>query len=199
MTGTPRELPAVTAVVAATVRALRTGRKWSLDELAGRSGVSKGMLVQIEAGRTNPSIGTLVRVADAFGVTVAQLIEPPATPGFRVIAADEPVVLWRGPAGGTCRLLCGLTDPYVELWEWVLEPGEVHRSDDHASGTREMMHVLAGAVTVSAEGTERRVAAGETAVFRGDRPHGYRNDGAVTARATMAVTMPGREFDRRSG
>ena len=36
------------------------------------------MLVQIEAARTNPSVGTLARIADAFGVTVARLLQPAA-------------------------------------------------------------------------------------------------------------------------
>ena len=74
----------VTGAVAQHVRALRLGRGWSLDELSGRSGVSKGMVVQIEAARTNPSIGTLCRIADAFGVTIAQLLEPAADRTVRV-------------------------------------------------------------------------------------------------------------------
>ncbi|MGZ4466446.1 MAG: hypothetical protein ACXVW0_13885 [Nocardioides sp.] len=38
---------ATISTVARNVRALRTEQAWTLDELAGRSGVSKGMLVQI--------------------------------------------------------------------------------------------------------------------------------------------------------
>jgi transcriptional regulator with XRE-family HTH domain len=69
------EEAAVSSAVARHVRALRQDRNWSLDELAGRSGVSRGMVVQIEGARTNPSIGTLCRLAEAFGVNLAALIE----------------------------------------------------------------------------------------------------------------------------
>ena len=69
-----RGVARVTTAVAQHVRALRQSRGWSLDELSGRSGVSKGMVVQIEGNRTNPSVGTLSRLADAFGVTVLSLI-----------------------------------------------------------------------------------------------------------------------------
>ncbi len=76
---------ATISTVARNVRALRTEQAWTLDELAGRSGVSKGMLVQIEQNRTNPSIGTLCRIAEAFGVSLASLVElgqsPAGAPG----------------------------------------------------------------------------------------------------------------------
>jgi transcriptional regulator with XRE-family HTH domain len=189
----------IAAVVAERVRALRTARKWSLDELASRSGVSKGMVAQIDGGRTNPSIGTLVRIADAFGVTIAKLVEDTRPPTVRVVRAGEYPVLWHGPAGGRARLLGGLDEPeFVELWEWVLNPGEEQVSDDHAVGTREIAHVLAGALTVVVDGEEYRAEIGETVLYPGDVPHTYRNDGTEATRFAMVVTLPAGEFDRRT-
>src|SRR5215207_7359643 len=125
---------------------------------AGRSGVSKGMVVQIEGAKTNPSIGTLCRLADAFGVTIARLLESPHEPAMRIVDADAPPMLWRGQSGGAARLLSGINDPdFVELWDWRLEPGESRSSPDHAAGTREMVHVLTSALTVTVGGVDHRV------------------------------------------
>lgn len=199
LTDTSGRQDEITAAVAQHVRALRGARGWSLDELAGRSGVSKGMLVQIEGGRTNPSVGTLVRIADAFGVTVARLVEQTEERLVHVGDADATVVLWRGAHGGTGRLLRGLNDPdFVELWEWRLEPGDRHDSADHAPGTRELLHVLAGAVTVTVAGEDHRVTAGQTIDFRADRPHSYHNPGTARTRLLMVVVMPPGEWDRRT-
>lgn len=191
---------ALTTAIAAHVRGLRSARGWSLDELAGRSGVSKGMVVQIEGGRTNPSIGTLARLADAFGVTVARLLEPAAAERtVHITDADAAPVLWRGEHGGMARLLRGSNDPdLVELWEWQLEPGERHASAEHAPGTREVLHVLTGTVTVTVAGTDHAVTEGQTVDFRADRPHGYRNDGRTRARLMMVVVTPPGEWDRRT-
>lgn len=127
-TGTGR-VGAVTAAVAQQVRELRAARGWSFDELAGRSGVSKGMLVQIESARTNPSVGTLCRVADAFGVNIARLLEPAEERTVKITSAAEAPVLWQGEHGGTGHLLSGLGEPdLVELWDWRMEAGEAHRS-----------------------------------------------------------------------
>jgi transcriptional regulator with XRE-family HTH domain len=188
----------VTAAVAEHVRALRAARGWSLDELAGRSGVSKGMVVQIEAARTNPSVGTLCRLADAFGVTIGRLLEPATERVVHVATAEQAPVLWRGDLGGFGRLLASVSDANcVELWEWRLAPGEHHPSADHAPGTRELLHVLAGVVTVTVDGADYEVRSGLTIEFRADRWHAYRNGGAKPARLVMVVVMPPGELDRR--
>ena len=49
------EVPDITAAVARTLQALRADRGWSLDQLAARSGVSKGVLVALEQGRSTPT------------------------------------------------------------------------------------------------------------------------------------------------
>jgi transcriptional regulator with XRE-family HTH domain len=182
----------VTTAVAQHVRALRTARGWSLDELSGRSGVSKGMVVQIEAARTNPSIGTLCRIADAFGVTVAQLLEPAGDRTVRVMRASDAPLLWQGGYGGFARILCGVNGPErVELWEWRLGPHDRYDSPDHPVGTRELVHVLSGELTVTVDGTEHEVHAGETIDFQADKAHAYRNNAEHPVRLLMVVLLPG--------
>ncbi|MET8350243.1 MULTISPECIES: helix-turn-helix domain-containing protein [unclassified Micromonospora] len=190
---------AVTAAVARQVRELRATRGWSFEELAGRSGVSKGMLVQIESARTNPSVGTLCRVADAFGVNIARLLEPDEERTVKITPVADAPVLWQGERGGTAHLLSGLGEPdLVELWDWRLEPGEAHRSPDHPRGTREVLHVLTGAVVVRVDGQDHPVRAGETIEFHADREHGYRNDTDEPARLMMVTVTPSGEWDRRT-
>jgi transcriptional regulator with XRE-family HTH domain len=192
------EADAVAAAVAQHVRSLRQARSWSLEELAHRSGVSKGMIVQIEGGRTNPSIGTLCRLAESFGVSVGRLIEADREPRVRVIPAGGAPALWQGELGSEGRLLVGVNDAaFVEFWTLLVAPGERLDSDDHAPGTREIVHVLAGSLVVTADGTDHQIGAGQTIDFRADRPHTYRNDGTAPVSASMVVTMPPGEWDRR--
>ena len=79
----------LTAVLARTLQALRAERGWSLDQLAARSGVSKGVLVSLEQGRSNPNLATLARIGDAFGLPVTRLIDPPAEPSVRITGPAE--------------------------------------------------------------------------------------------------------------
>jgi transcriptional regulator with XRE-family HTH domain len=187
---------AVAAAVARNVRALRSGRGFTLDQLATRSGLSKGMLVQLERGGTNPSIATLCRAANALGVTVPRLVEVAETPAARIVRAEEAVTLWRGRRGSTARLLAGLDGPeLVELWEWRLGPRDAYRGEPHPAGSHEMLHVLDGVLTLQVDQARHQARRGETLVFRADRPHGYTNDGRSALRFVMVVLEPGPPLD----
>jgi XRE family transcriptional regulator, regulator of sulfur utilization len=61
---------------AQTLARLRSTARLSREELARRAGVSVDLVHSLEQGRTaNPTLRTLLRLADALGVTVGELIE----------------------------------------------------------------------------------------------------------------------------
>lgn len=185
-----RGIDAVTAV-AQHVRALRQARGWSLDELSGRSGVSKGMVVQIEGARTNPSVGTLSRLANAFGIEVGRLLVPAGSRTVRLIPASAPPLLWRSGYGGFARLLAGVTDPStVELWELQLQPTDTYTGNANPPGARALLHVLVGSVVVVVGEDEHLVGPGETLDFVSDREYSCRNDTESVALAVGVVALP---------
>jgi len=167
----------VNAAVSRRLRALRRERGLSLDELSRRSGVSKGMLVEIEKGEANPSIATLCRAAAALGVSVAEIVEVAERLPIRVVSPDDAPVLWRGPSGGTAVLLVGTSGPdMIELWRWTLKPGESHDSPAHPPGTTELLHIERGVLTLRLEDREpTQIGAGHSALARTDVDHSYAN------------------------
>ncbi|MGC5010942.1 helix-turn-helix domain-containing protein [Streptosporangium sp. DT93] len=186
----------ITAAVANNVRAQRAHRQMTLDELAARSGVSRGMLVQVEQARTNPSISTLTRIADALGVTVARMVEVSDTPVVRVVNGADVITFQHGRSS-TARLLVGTDAPAIlELWDWWLAPGDHHDGDAHPPGTREMLTVLEGTLTLSVYGRSHTVETGDAVVFSADRPHRYANEGGGALRFMMVVTEPRETPDR---
>ncbi len=185
------EADEVAAAIARNARKLRVERQWSLEQLAGRSGVSKGMLVQIEQARTNPSMGTLCRIADAYGVTLAQLVELSDTASVRVVDADEVIRLWAGAEGSAGDLLVGVDRrEHVELWRWTLAPGDSHESEGHMDGTREMMAVLSGTLTLDVGEQTYVVRAGGAVLFDGNVEHAYRNLHKRPLDAVLVVIQP---------
>src|SRR3954451_24077205 len=96
----------VTAGIASRVRAARTGRRWTLDELAARSGVSRRMLVQIEHAGANPSLATLLKIAAALDVTLTELVsEESEEKPVAVVSGHDATTLWSTPAGSSARLI----------------------------------------------------------------------------------------------
>lgn len=181
----------LSGALASMLQSLRAERGWSLDQLALRSGVSKGVLVSLEQGRSNPNLATLARIGDAFGVPVTRLVEVPGEPVVRITGAGQAKVLWRGEAGGTGTIIAATEPPWaVELWSWELQAGDRFGGDAHAPASKEMTWVESGTVTVTVAGASYQVGAGQCARFPGGLPHSYANDGTEPARMTMIVLVP---------
>ena len=66
--------PLTVQVVGNEIKRLRKLQGWTLEQLASASGVSAGLLSQVERGQGNPSFNTLVQVAHALGIPVARLV-----------------------------------------------------------------------------------------------------------------------------
>ena len=159
--------------LAQAVRRFRAARSWTLDDLAVRSAVSRRLIVQIEQSEANPSIGTLLRLADALEVTLTDLVGGQETTTVGIRAPSDATELWRGPAGG--RALLEVSRGPLELWSWTLEAGESHQSDAHHPGALELVKVRLGTLVLEVGDETAEVKAGHSAWFDASRGHAYRN------------------------
>src|SRR3954463_7316579 len=80
------------------VRELRKKRGWTLEQLAAASGVSRSMLSEIERGNANPTLAVAFRIAQAFSMSLGDLVDTPeSAPKSRidVIRADDAAYTFR--------------------------------------------------------------------------------------------------------
>lgn len=178
------------ARLSSEVRLRRQQRGWTLDVAAARLGVSRRLLAQLEAGEANPSLSTLLSVAEGFGTSLVELLVGEDKPSVTVQPGNASApVLWQGEHGGEGRLLVG--SGRLELWEWTLGPGDTRVSDAHQPNACEVLSVTAGVVTLVVGAHDPvPVRRGQSAMFRADEPHAYRNDGKQQAAFVMAVHDP---------
>ncbi|RKR13777.1 XRE family transcriptional regulator [Arthrobacter oryzae] len=178
--------------IGARVKQERQSRGWTLDQLAESAGVSRRMVVNVEQGAANPSVGTLLRISDALGVGLPALVESPRPKPVKVTRSGEGAALWIGESGGRGVLVAGTESPdVVELWDWTLGAGDRHVSEAHTSGTKELLQVQQGTVTVEIAGQSVSLDAGDAVTFPGDVAHSYANPGTEPARFSLAVFEPG--------
>ena len=182
----------VNMTLSKNVRYLRAHRGLTLDELAGRATLSKGMLVQVEQARTNPSIGTLCKLANALGVTIARLIDEPAQQSVRKTSRAQLSNRWTGPAGSSAKLLAGIDGAnLIEFWDWELQPGHCHISVPHPPCTNELVYVIKGSLTVVVGDRSYSAKAHEALQVPGDQNHRYRNNSRSKNHFFMVVIEPG--------
>ncbi|MBE0009888.1 MULTISPECIES: helix-turn-helix domain-containing protein [unclassified Arthrobacter] len=183
---------ALAAAIGARVKQERQSRSLTLEQLAEAAGVSRRMLINVEQGAVNPSVGTLLRISDALGVGLPALVESPAPKPVTVTRNGEGAALWTSEAGGRGILVAGTESPdVVELWEWFMVPGDHHPSEPHSEGTKELLQVLEGSLTVVVDDQPIVLGPGDALSFPGNVDHSYRNDTAEPTRFTMAVFEPG--------
>ncbi|WP_406448105.1 XRE family transcriptional regulator [Streptomyces sp. NBC_00876] len=185
------DLDQLTQSLARNLKRWRGERGFTLDTLAARAGVSRGMIIQIEQARTNPSVGTAVKLADALGVSITTLLDHDQGSPVRVVPADQAVRMWSTEAGSSTTLLVGTeARGPLELWSWRLMPGDNSASAPHPDGTVELIHVTTGTLTLFVDDTPHIVSAGASATFEAHHPHVYRNEGSEPVELTMAVSIP---------
>lgn len=183
---------ALVSAIGVRVRQERQSRRWTLDQLAEAAGVSRRMVVNVEQGAANPSVGTLLRISDALGVGLPALVKPPRPKPVKVTRHGDGAVLWSSESGGRGVLVAGTEPPdVVELWDWTLGPGDHHASEAHTPGTKELVQVQQGTITVEVAGQPVTLDAGDAAAFPGDVAHSYANPGPQPARFSLAVFEPG--------
>lgn len=178
--------------IGARVKQERQTRQWTLDQLAEKAAVSRRAVVNVEHGAANPSVGTLLRISDALGIGLPTLVAPPAPKPVTVTRAGEGAALWAGDNGGRGVLLAGTEPPdVVELWDWMLGPGDHHASEAHSAGTKELIQVRDGTVAVHVDDQVVTLGAGDSISFPGDVAHGYANAGDGIANFVLTVFEPG--------
>ncbi|MBF8781057.1 helix-turn-helix transcriptional regulator [Pseudomonas fulva] len=173
--------------VGLNVRQLRHAADLSQSALAARSGVSRRMLVAIEAGESNVSLTTLDLIAEALGVAFSRLVQAPERSDLARI--DELAWVGKHPQSRAVLLASSMARREVELWEWRLAPGEHYASEADAEGWSEQIYVCEGCLTLTVAGQERCLRAGEFFVFPSDCQYAYRNDGTVLTRFVRNVVI----------
>ncbi|MEU3549462.1 XRE family transcriptional regulator [Streptomyces longwoodensis] len=177
--------------LARNVRRWRTERNLTIDALAARARVSRGMIIQVEQARTNPSIGTVVKLSEALGVSLTALLNNAQRPLIRIVPSEQAVQLWQTAGGSYSRLLAGVQAPgLIELSSWHLMPGDSSPSGIQPAGATSLIHVISGNLTLTVDGTIFQVSAGASASLAANTPHTYSNDGDTPTRLVTAISVP---------
>lgn len=196
---TDRTATTLASAIGVRVKHERQSRGWTLDQLAEAAGVSRRLVVNVEKGAANPSVGTLLRFSDALGIGLPALVEPPESSPVKITRHGDGAALWSSEAGGRGVLVAATESPdVVELWDWTLAAGDQHMSEAHTPGSRELLQVHQGTVTVSVADQSVTLETGDAITFPGDVPHSYTSPDTGPARFSLVVFEPATGSESRS-
>lgn len=154
--------------LAASLRAARARTGWTLDQLAGESGLSKAYLSRLESGERRPSLATLFDLARTLGVPVSTLLgEPVGGVPLAIHGAEQS----HSVNGLTVTPISGFSGSRAIDAVRLLIPVDRRESAPASHGGEEWVYVLAGTLGLEFDGTEHVLRAGQSAHFDATRPH----------------------------
>jgi len=162
------------------LRTLRRQHQYSLSVLALKTGLTRSYLSKLERGHSSPSLATTMRLAEAYGLSVAQLLGTGPEGLDEVVsivrAAERQPLVRHGSALGygyqavTGRRRVKAMQPFV-----VFPPREFPaRVTVHPHAGEEFMLVLKGAVEMVVGERSFRLEKDDSVYFDATLPHRMR-------------------------
>jgi len=174
------------------VTALRKKNKLTLDQLAAASGVSRSMLSQIERGQANPTLTVAFRIAQAFGMSIGELVDQAwQSSTIEVVHGEDKSNFFRHDKECQIRTLSPLhMEKNIEFYELRIAPGASLTSAPHYEGTKELLTITNGRARVVSGENATELAQGDSAQYRADLPHAIENSGKKELVCYLVVTSP---------
>ena len=149
--------------LARRLRGLRSERRWSLDELARRSNVSRATLSRLENLEVSPTANVLGKLCAAYGLTMSRLMHmveddfaPLVRRGAQPVWTDPELGFSRRSVSPPARTLA------AEALVCELEPG-THVTYDRPprEGLEHHLLLIDGRLTVSLDGKDHDLQPGD--------------------------------------
>ncbi len=164
---------------------LRSERGWTLATLGGKVDLSTTQLSRIESGARHPSVGTLIEIARAFGVTLSELVAEDRAAPFHLARAGERTS--HETANGRLTPLSG-DYPGINAVHLTIPVASEAPQARHAG--EEWLYVLTGSIDIVIADTTTSLERGDAVHFPSRTPHSVRNVGAEPAEALIVSAHP---------
>lgn len=177
----------INAEIGKKLREIRNQKGWSLQMLAEQTSVSKPMLGQIERGETNPTVGTLWKIADGLGVAFTSFIEEEREAANVVRGRDIQALESRNSHFKVKPVFMKEKKAPLEAYLIEMEIGCNYPSRAHQNGVEEYVFVQDGSICIEVEQEKHELHAQDAIRFTADKPHRYVNIGSTEAVFTMVI------------
>lgn len=157
------------------IRDARRTKQLSLEELAVRSGVSSGLLSQIERGFGNPSFVTLSKIAVALDLSMSAFYQGPADNGEAVVTKKDRKVLTLPADGITYELLTPNFKGPFTMTRSTIPPYFDNGDRPMTHEGKETYHVLSGKLEMRVGDQTFVLSEGDALTFDSSFPHSLRN------------------------
>jgi transcriptional regulator with XRE-family HTH domain len=179
-------------VIGSRIRSRRLELGLSLKELSLSSGLSIGLLSQVERGLSSPSVRTLSVLSAELGVSPSSFFE--ATPRqpepSGIVVRKEQRWTIDYADGITKQLLTRQGSDGLEVLLVIMAARASSGDDFYTHPGEEAGHVIVGAMTLYVQDEVFHLKEGDTFKFKSTIPHRFENPGDTEAQVLWILTAP---------
>ena len=169
------------------IRQLRIRNELTLEELAGRTELTKGYLSQLENDMASPSVATLQDIVEALGTNMSAFFKEEKTEPD--IFSEEDFFVQEKDGAKIFYVIPNSQKNEMEPILLELKPG-AQSSELLPFEGEEFGYVLSGRVTLVLEHGKHELKKGETFYLHGEQTHCLKNESAHVARILWVTTPP---------
>jgi transcriptional regulator with XRE-family HTH domain len=156
--------------IGSSVKRIRKQRARTIREVAEETNLTRSLISQIENNKANPSLKSLMAIAQALGVTIGSFFDEDHAKSSPVVRAKERKTIRTGNGISFYLLTPTLLNSPVEFLYCIYEPG-ASTSPPHAHRGTECGIVLAGRMEVTIEDKQHILEKGDSIIFSSERSH----------------------------
>ena len=188
----------IEAEIGQRIKALRTEKRITLDQLAKQTGFSKGYLSKVEKSQKAPPVSTLGNIARAFNVTISSLLgeASPRTSFCLVRRGERPLVARDGSAFDYSYEAMAYSYPNKIMEPFILTlPLGPKKKTFYQHEGEEILFVIQGSMKFIHGNEEYTVNEGDCIYFDSSIPHFGESIGRKAVKCFMVICNPtnGRE------
>jgi len=176
------------------LREYRMERGFSIRELAEKSGLAVNTLSLIENKKSSPSVNTLVQLAKALEIQLANLFEP-------LHSSQKFILSKKGHRRSMCQDGIRIEDCGFELEKQPLQPCVVTMPVGKDNGPSPVVHTgyefifcLSGEIDYFVQDKRHNLKEGDSLLFKARSPHRWVNSGSEPA-VYLLIMVPNDKED----
>ncbi len=177
-----------------TIRLMRQRAGLSIQEVAKKTGLSTGMISQVERALATPSVRTLRLLSIALDVPISYFFEEHAvvSPARYIVRKNDRRLLRLTASGVVKEALTPAEKGEIEFYELTLNPGGSSGTDFVQHTGEKAGYVLSGRLRLWLDHEAHVLEAGDSFRFPSTVPHMFDNPSQQVARIIWVTTLGAR-------
>lgn len=159
------------------IKKVREHHHLTLKNVEAKAGISATHISEIERGKTSPTIGALIRIAEALGKDPAYFIEDKELKDVSFISLEDRKTIPLRRADGFIEMLTdSIPSGKINAQLITLEPSKSGKIELHEHNCDEAVLILKGSVKFQVDDKLYELADGDSIYYVASQRHGYVNN-----------------------